>query len=350
MVKESRNGTIELLRFIFCMAVLFFHISMDIYGTDWRSAEWGGVMRYGALGVEFFFITSGYFMTNSINKKQGVSKTSAEETWTFLWNKLKPILPYHITFNLAAFAIGIIRGHTMEEHLNRLSCMLFLPTVGFNEQQWMLGAEWYIGYMLFGMLIIYPFLRRWRKLFIGYLAPVLTIILYGYMAYRYHTVMGSNRLIEAFADIMLGITVFSMSCNAEHFIDRISSRWLKWGIRLYPIFTTICFLAYMNTSFETDVQPFLVLLFASGLAVSFNRQGLLSRTSFFDNRVVYWLGKMSLPIYMVQNITRIIVQVIVRNKTALTMYILESVATIVCGIIGYYILNVFSAHARKSKA
>ena len=42
MGKEKRNGTIELLRFIFCMAVLFFHISMDIYGTDWRQISWGG--------------------------------------------------------------------------------------------------------------------------------------------------------------------------------------------------------------------------------------------------------------------------------------------------------------------
>lgn len=74
MVRESRNGTIDLLRFIFCMAVLFFHISMDIYGTDWRPASWEGIMRYGALGVEFFLITSGYFMANSVSKMQNDSK------------------------------------------------------------------------------------------------------------------------------------------------------------------------------------------------------------------------------------------------------------------------------------
>ncbi len=52
---QNRNGTIELLRVIFCLGILLFHISMDNYGTDWRPAEWGGVLRYGALGVEFFF-------------------------------------------------------------------------------------------------------------------------------------------------------------------------------------------------------------------------------------------------------------------------------------------------------
>lgn len=268
----------------------------------------------------------------------------------FLWKKLKPILPYHIVFNLAAFAIGLVRGHTLEEHINRLSCLFFLPTVGFNNQQWMLGAEWYIGYMLFGMLIIYPFLRRWKDWFIGYLAPVLTIILYGYLAYRYPSVMGSNRHIETFAGLMLGITVFSVSRNAEHLIERIRSRWLRYSIGLYPIFTIVCFLAYMNTGLDTNVQPFLVLLFASGLAVSFSKQGLLSRTGILDNRVVYWLGKMSLPIYMVQNITRMVVQAIVESGAVLTMYFLESAATIICGIIGYYILNAISAQLRKSTA
>lgn len=101
-------------------------------------------MRYGALGVEFFFITSGYFMANSVSKMQADSDNPVRETWTFLWRKLKPILPYHIAFNLIAFAIGIVRGHTLEEHINRLSCLFFLPTVGFNDQQWILGAEWYI--------------------------------------------------------------------------------------------------------------------------------------------------------------------------------------------------------------
>lgn len=199
------------------------------------------------------------------------------------------------------------------------------------------------------MLIIYPFLRSWKDWFIGYLAPVLTIILYGYLAYRYQTVMGSNRLIETFAGLMLGITVFSISRNLGQLIDRIHSNWLKWGVRICPVFVIIAFFAYMNTSLDTNVQPFLVLLFAFGLTVSFSRQGLLSRTGILDNRVVYWLGKMSLPIYMVQNITRSIVQVIIGNGTALTYYILESTVTITCGIIGYYILNTIFVYARKAR-
>ena len=75
MEKEKRNGTIELLRFIFCMVVLFFHISMDIYGTDWRQISWEGIFRYGALGVEFFLITSGFFLAKSVNKYSNPPET-----------------------------------------------------------------------------------------------------------------------------------------------------------------------------------------------------------------------------------------------------------------------------------
>ena len=334
------------------MAVLFFHISKDIYGEDWRPAEWGwggGVLRYGAWGVEFFFITSGYFMANSVSKLQSDPQSLVKETWTYAWKKLKPILPYHVIFNLTAFFIGIVRGHTFEEHINRLSCLFFLPAVGFNDLQWMLGAEWYVGCMLFGMLIIYPFLRRWTDQFIGYFAPVLTIILYGYMSYNCEAVMGSNRLIQTFGTLMLGITVFSLSQYIGCLFDRINSGWLRRILRIYPLLVITFFLAYMNTSIDTNVQAFLVLLLASGLVFSFGKQGLLSRSGVFDKKVVYWLGKMSLPIYMVQNITRTFVQVLFKNQTAVTMYILESAMTIVCGILGYYLLDALRVLKRKAK-
>lgn len=64
---------------------------------------------------------------------------------------------------------------------------------------------------------------------------------------------------------------------------------------------------------------------------------------------MYWLGKMSLPIYMVQNITRTFVQVLFKNQTAVTMYILESAMTIVCGILGYYLLDALRVLKRKAK-
>lgn len=128
----KKNGTVEFLRFVFCIAVLLFHVSTDIYGKDWRPAEWGGVLRYGALSIEFFFLTSGYFMARSLCRSQGQSSNMVIDTWTFAWKKIKPILPYHIIFNAAMLLKMLLGRGTIEEAVRGLSSFLFLPTLGFN--------------------------------------------------------------------------------------------------------------------------------------------------------------------------------------------------------------------------
>ena len=297
--------------------------------------------------MEFFLITSGFFMAKSVNKYSYPSENIGKETWLFLWRKLKQILPYHIAFNLMAFAIGIIRGHSLEENINRLSCLLFLPAIGFNDQQWMLGAEWYIGYMLFAMLVIYPFIRKWNVIVMEYIAPVLAIVLYGYLALNYQTVMGSNRMLETFAGLLLGISVYSLSANLKTIIEKSDSVWFKRFVGMYPLAIILCFLLYLNTSIGTSIQPFMVLILASGLAVSFSEKGIVSQKGVLNNNVVYWLGKMSLPIYMIQNITRMVALAMFKEKPEITLYIIESVITIICGIVGYYILAKISSSIKR---
>ena len=51
---EKKNYTIDLLRFIFCIVIMLFHISGEIEGTPFN---------FGYMGVEFFFIVTGYYLT-----------------------------------------------------------------------------------------------------------------------------------------------------------------------------------------------------------------------------------------------------------------------------------------------
>ena len=67
----KRNGKIELLRFIFCMGVLFFHI--DKYLLNAPVYNLGPIrlsfFHHGAMGVEFFFLVSGFFMARSVYRQ-----------------------------------------------------------------------------------------------------------------------------------------------------------------------------------------------------------------------------------------------------------------------------------------
>lgn len=76
----QRNGKIELLRFIFCMAVLLFHCEKYVLGEP--SLEKGyhlSLFCHGSMGVEFFFLVSGFLMAKSISKKIRM-QTELQET------------------------------------------------------------------------------------------------------------------------------------------------------------------------------------------------------------------------------------------------------------------------------
>ena len=71
--KEKRNNSIELLRFLFTAIIIFFHVNLDLWDQDKVIAVIRGVpvtfFMHGNLGVEFFFLVTGYLLARSVHKK-----------------------------------------------------------------------------------------------------------------------------------------------------------------------------------------------------------------------------------------------------------------------------------------
>ena len=53
---SGRNGEIELLRFIACIAIIFFHLNKHILGRVTFSGSRWGFFNEAVIAVEFFFI------------------------------------------------------------------------------------------------------------------------------------------------------------------------------------------------------------------------------------------------------------------------------------------------------
>ena len=69
---SGRNGSVELLRFLFTSVIILFHINLDLWDQDKVAAVAGGVpvafFYHGNLGVEFFFLVTGFLMAKSVWK------------------------------------------------------------------------------------------------------------------------------------------------------------------------------------------------------------------------------------------------------------------------------------------
>ena len=92
----------------------------------------------------------------------------------------------------------------------------------------------------------------------------------------------------------------------------------------------------------------LVLLLASGLAVTFAQEGIISRTGILNCPFVYWLGRVSISVYLIQNITRLTVKKLLDGRPVLFVFAAEFIVTVLCGIIAYGIIQKITQARRKS--
>ena len=161
---KQRNATIELMRFLFASSIIFFHIA----GTLWdrklilfSSEEFKlTLFRNGYIGVEFFFLVSGFLMAKSIYRRQSqacIGKLQPEpvgvETIRFLWGKVKSLWPYY----LPACAIGCLLFLLTKENLHPgwfvpyLPSLFFLQETGLSDASFTGLPSWYISSMLSGV-------------------------------------------------------------------------------------------------------------------------------------------------------------------------------------------------------
>jgi peptidoglycan/LPS O-acetylase OafA/YrhL len=138
------------LRFFAALWVVLFHY--------WPKLDTGGAAQplfvdKGYLGVELFFILSGFILCH-------VYRTSVEEGrfryGSFLWNRLARVYPLHLAtligmgaLALAAGAVGlsvdanILSWQALPANLLLLQAWGLAPVAGWNHPSWSISAEWF---------------------------------------------------------------------------------------------------------------------------------------------------------------------------------------------------------------
>ena len=119
--KTLRNSLIELYRFLFAMWVVWYH-GFFVFKNQF--------FNHGYIAVEFFFILSGFYILQTIDKYK--DKSFFTGLWKMLWSRVKSLsLP---------FIVGLV----------------FVFWFMFLEGQIsLLGYLWYIPFMLLSFGIIY---------------------------------------------------------------------------------------------------------------------------------------------------------------------------------------------------
>jgi peptidoglycan/LPS O-acetylase OafA/YrhL len=310
MMMSKKNGKIEFLRFVFCMAVLLFHSEKYIMGEPSLDNGYNlSLFCHGSMGVEFFFLLSGFFMAGSAYKKQqtGEAVSLAQDSLNFLKRKYLGVFPMHALALIPTFAAYVI--------VNRLSrlqtaaaAIQTIPNL-FLVQMTGLGlcnpnhVTWYLSCMFIAMAILYPLCRKYYEMFTHYIAPVGAVLLLGYCmkvtgaltGVMVWTGVSYKSTIRAVLEIALGTTAFEIS---RYLAGREYRRSTRIWITIAEICVFACTMLYCVMTFPRKWQA--LELFALMILVILAGSQISCGSGLFQNRVCYHLGKLSLPLYLSQ--------------------------------------------------
>ncbi len=311
---KPRNGKVELLRFAFSFVVMFFHIGISIFGRNHVVAEKYTFFYNGYFGVEFFFVLSGFLMASFIYKQRNKIPDLGRETPVFILKKVKKILPLHIIAFVLAFVIMcIVRKYNIQQI--SYAFMYGIPNLFLVMRSGLMGKdvltpEWYLCQMFLAMMVLYPLCRKYYRSFSRIVAPLIAVFLVGFLItntgslYDSSSWLGiaSKSLFRAFAEICAGVFVFEV----YRYVEKLN---FKKGDKIFlSVVEILCWLSVFMFTFTTVRDRYagqMLILLCIALCLSFSNATYGMK--FFNNKVFYFLGSLSLPLYLLHPVAQRIV-------------------------------------------
>ena len=288
IVKHSLkyNPSIDGLRGIAISLVLIFHI-------------WPEYFSFGYVGVDIFFVLSGYLITQIIYTKLESNSFSLKE---FYRNRIRRIFPALIVVLVTTLLIGYLFMFPSElEQLGKhiKSSAFFyenfrlIGEVGYWDESaalkpllhfWSLAIEeqFYIFWPL--VLILLYKIRLNIVLTLAILFLILFMIpLITEIDKFYHTL---SRAWE----LALGGLVFIISYKYKNIFNLLN----KYKIFIYLGFFISILISYNNTSFST-FKTFIIVFFSALLILSLSYD---KSKTIFSNSILVFIGLISFPLYL----------------------------------------------------
>ena len=303
-MESKRNGTIDLIRFLGSVAIMIFHSNAFA-----RNGAVAFIPRPHVM-VEFFFMVSGYLMACSVykNTKKTPHAAIGQETISFMKHKISSLFPEYVISFLASFIIYEIATGSQgflswcRDFITGLPDGLMLSMTGLGCSKWNI-VLWYISAMMIVMLIFYPWLRKYFKAFSCIAAPVLAITVYVFFYFQFKgSITGPYKIIAGFLykGLLKALGGVSLGISAFFIIEWMKKLNLNIFGKLIITIIQICLWTVMICYAFDPPAPnkdiLMVFLCFINVILAFSQQGILY--GIFNNKICYFLGRLSLPLYM----------------------------------------------------
>ncbi|MDL0088303.1 acyltransferase family protein [Campylobacter gastrosuis] len=282
------NPSLDGLRGVAILLVLLFHI-------------WPEYFSFGYVGVDIFFVLSGFLITQIIYTKLESNTFSFKE---FYRNRIRRIFPALIIVLLFTILIGYIfllpfelkeLGFHIKSSAFFYENFRLIKEVGYWDEAsqlkpllhfWSLSIEEQF-YLLWPTIVfvLYKYrlkLEVWHGLLIVFAILILLSFFLDINKF-YHTISRSFELV-------LGGIFFVFSCKFKNLTERISN----YKIYLYVVFLLSILYSFNNTNFNF-LNTFCVAISTSFLILYLS---FFPKTTLLNNKFLIFFGLISFPLYL----------------------------------------------------
>lgn len=343
---KKHNGIISFWKFMFSILIVIFHLTIMTEGGE-------VLFKYGAIGVEFFFLISGYLMTKKAMSNNKDCSNIGQETAGYIWKKIKAFFPYIlIAFIISLFVNNWNEPYKKNQIVNSVWNLLLMQMSGIKETS-VVGQTWYISAMLISMMILYPLIRKYKKNFTYLIAPIIVLLLSGWISHTYGKLTGPltwtgfayKGLLRAFFEIALGSILYEIAEKMKNINFTKFARLILTAIEIVG-FISIFFIT--NIKDASSKYDFIMLaILAISITISFSEKTIFY--NFANNRFFYYLEKLSLPIYLNHIWIIIIINKTLSNLNYIQKLGILMISTIVFSMIIMYLIELAKKHIDKNK-
>jgi peptidoglycan/LPS O-acetylase OafA/YrhL len=269
-------------------------------------------LERGYLGVDFFFVLSGFIITHVYFAS--LARPNRNAVQIFLWHRFIRLYPVHVTVLAALVALIYLaranhvplnnpqewRGVELPWQLTLLHAWGVTAKPGWNAPSWSISAEWF-AYLLFPLLAPGLMLVRERltALLIAIAALAGTAAVFSIADWSLNTWVGLPALARVFGEFMCGAAL----CRA------VALQHVPHSKKSHP--APSCDLPHPRGDF-LGMTAFLVFLIGASTGLpDFGLVALLALTilgaatsqtylaQILGSRPLVWLGEISYSIYMI---------------------------------------------------
>ena len=290
------------VRFFAALFVVLFHIHDD---TPLLKAIPTQFFLKGYLGVDIFFILSGFILTHVY---LAAYRAGTFSYGSFMVNRFARVYPLHLVMTLAFVALYALSSRlgflgdaegmdwsALPFHLAGVHAWGFIGHHAWNFPSWSISSEFF-AYLIFPLFLSLTRLGAWAGLLFSTVALSIAFFVIGAVFRPYTALSFDFGIFRIFFEFGLGVFVY-LVC-ARTVLSGRAVRWLLGGATF--LFVAI---AHLSTSNTDD----LALILLSGAIIFL--LGQLSRSptpGLMRSRSLVYLGEISYSTYMIHYMAELV--------------------------------------------